>query len=465
MSDSTSSDAMPLNSRPTENSLREDAFSIWSAGVDAVDSSRLVGDVVSSSGDSMSVAGIEWRPGSSGNICVVGAGKAGAGMAAGFEAALSEEMKARLSGWVNVPEDCVRELESIYLHGARPAGVNEPTDAGVQGTCEILQRVASLNSNDLCVVLISGGGSALLPAPIEGITLKDKQEVTRLLMHAGATIEELNTVRRALSGVKGGGLLRACRAGQLVTLIISDVIGDPLEVIASGPTIDVSPDPKAALDVLNRLLDAPDLRAPDSICRVLTDLMDRAHSHRDVTCGCENAIIGNNRTAVEAAAEKASSLGYELVLSEFDQPGVAKSFGEEFANRCLQIRNDSVPGKKFCLISGGEPVVQLAKTDRPQKGGRNQELILAAAQRLRSDVSTGIVILSGGTDGEDGPTDAAGAFVDEKILKAAHDQKLEIDDYLSVNNSYEFFERTEGLLKTGPTHTNVMDLRIGLIQA
>ncbi|QDT34468.1 glycerate kinase type-2 family protein [Thalassoglobus polymorphus] len=447
-----------------DSSLKSDALAIWQAGVDAVDSARLVREVVSGDAESLNVAETHWQAGESGRIYVVGAGKAGAGMAAGFEAAVSKELRSRLSGWVNVPEDCVRELEAIHLHGARPAGVNEPTTAGVAGTQEILQGVASLNPEDLCVVLISGGGSALLPAPMQGISLEDKQRVTRLLMRSGATIDELNTVRRALSDVKGGGLLRACRAGQLVTLIISDVIGDPLEVIASGPTVDVLPDPRAAWEILNRLLvDSIEL-IPQSIRRVLAESGTRSHSTREIVCEYSNVIIGNNQTAVEAAADQARTLGHELALVEFDQPGVAKEFGSEFASRCLQLRENSPVGKKFCLVSGGEPIVQLVKTEQPQKGGRNQELVLAAAKRLQGEGHAGIVILSGGTDGEDGPTDAAGAYVDETVLSFAKSQGLQIDEYLSVNNSYAFFECSGGLIKTGPTHTNVMDLRIGVIE-
>ena len=172
-------------------------------------------------------------------------------MAAGVERALVDVAAAKqLTGWVNVPEDCVRSLPYITLHGARPAGVNEPTEAGVAGARRILEIVNSLGPNDLCFCLISGGGSALLP--VEAITLADKQAVTKHLSGAGANIEELNTVRKQLSRIKGGGLARACRAGRLITLIISDVIGDPLDVIASGPTVPDSKTPQDALDVLER---------------------------------------------------------------------------------------------------------------------------------------------------------------------------------------------------------------------
>src|SRR5262245_34580904 len=213
--------------------LREHALRIWMAGLEAVRSERLMKEHVRVDGRVLvvtSFAGEELTIDLGGirRIAVVGAGKAGAGMAVALEEILGPERAAekQLTGCVNVPEDCVRPLKRIRLHAARPAGVNEPTEDGVAGANEILRIVSSLGPDDLCIALISGGGSALLPAPIEGITLADKVAVTRFLSAAGASIVELNTVRKQLSRIKGGGLARACRAGQLVRLIISDLLGD-----------------------------------------------------------------------------------------------------------------------------------------------------------------------------------------------------------------------------------------------
>jgi hydroxypyruvate reductase len=188
-------------------------------------------------------------------------------MAAGLEAALGPKIivERSVSGWINVPADCVRALSAIHLHAARPAGVNEPTPEGVFGTEKILQIVSSLHDNDLCICLLSGGGSALLPAPIDGISLSEKQALTRYLSAAGANIEELNTVRKQLSQIKGGGLARRCRAGNLVTLIISDVLGDPLDVIASGPTVPNSTTAVDALTVLKRYLGGNERIAPQAL--------------------------------------------------------------------------------------------------------------------------------------------------------------------------------------------------------
>ena len=234
--------------------LREQAQAIWEAGVAAVSSERLVRNVIHRDGSVLSICGHDWDTTSLSRIIVLGVGKAGAGMAAAVEAELGEELTdAKVAGWVNVPADCVRPLRRIVLHAARPAGVNEPTEAGVFGTQRTLELACSAGANDLVVVLISGGGSALAPAPIPGITLADKLAVTRFLMNSGASIQELNTVRKHLSLFKGGGLARATsQARAVITLIISDVIGDPLDVIASGPTVEDTSTAADALAVLKR---------------------------------------------------------------------------------------------------------------------------------------------------------------------------------------------------------------------
>lgn len=453
----------PTRSLQTQASLRGDALRIWQSGVDAVDSARLVIRHVSAWQGGLNIAGRTWLPRSDSQICVVGAGKAGAGMAAGLEQALGAEWLRRTSGWVNVPDDCVRnDLKSIHLHGARPAGLNEPTAAGVEGTQEILRRVSALQERDLCIVLLSGGGSALLPGPVAGITLADKQQITQLLMRSGATIEELNCVRRALSTVKGGGLLRACRAGLLVALIISDVIGDPLETIASGPTVDLPPQPQEALAVLERLAKKAGFDIPEPIAQALMTARPRPAEHP--VCDHVNRVIGNNRTAVEAAALAAVEMGYVVAQMEWDQPGIASDFGRHLAQRLWMLSHgdNPHPGRQ-CIVSGGETTVQLARIDGPQRGGRNQELVLAAAVWLLPHDARGIALVSGGTDGEDGPTDAAGAVLDSALLDEVRASGVDPRDYLKVNNSYPFFERFQTLIKTGPTHTNVMDLRVGLV--
>ena len=385
-------------------------------------------------------------------------------MAEGVEQSLlSVVPRDRISGIVNVSADCVRDLQCIRLHAARPAGHNEPTQAGIDGSLEILQLVSRLSADDVCIVLISGGGSALLPCPREGITLADKQQLTHLMMQSGATINELNCVRRKLSRIKGGGLARACRAGKTISLIISDVIGDPLDTIASGPTVPDASSTAEARAVFNRFTaSAADV---SSAVRQILEFPDDAQTTAADDCfsTVTNHVIGNNAVALNAASTKAVELGYEVLSLGSNNEGEARDVGRDLARRALSTRESRpATARPLCLLSGGEPVVHLAKTRQPRKGGRNQEVVLAALDELWNDGMDGLAILSGGTDGEDGPTDAAGAVCDAEILVAARDQQLNVADYLAINNSYAFFERTGGLLRTGPTHTNVMDLRVAL---
>lgn len=452
------------------DSLRDKAIEIWQAGVDAVASDQLVRNAVSYEGGVLHVAGHVFPLSEVSRIVIVGAGKAGAGMAAAIEELLPDNVlkdadsRCELTGWVNVPADCVKALPRIHLHAARPAGVNEPTEAGVAGSNRILEMVSGLTDSDLCLVLLSGGGSALLPAPVDGVSLQDKQTVTRLLMHGGATINELNCVRKQLSLVKGGRLASASPAGKMISLIISDVIGDPLDVIASGPTVEDKSTPAEAIDVLKRRVD-DQARIPHSVREslersVLASKQSLSIDHFRVF----NYVIGNNSAAVNAAAARANALGYQVINRGSGQSGVASEIGYELARQSLAILNDSDPcTPPACIISGGEPVVHLAETDQPRKGGRNQELVLAAVEALWNEDCGRLAILSGGTDGEDGPTDAAGAILDAEVLSEAQRQGLNPSEFLAINNSYEFFDRARGLLKTGPTHTNVMDLRVALI--
>jgi glycerate 2-kinase len=448
-------------------SLRDDALAIWRAAVAAVDSELLVRRVVHKTTDTLTICGNELPLNSIGRICVVGGGKAGAGMAAALEAELEPDLLDRLDGWVNVPDDCVHPLRKITLHGARPPGQNEPTERGVIGTRRILERVGALETNDLCVVLLSGGGSALLPAPVPEVSLKDMQHVTRQLSRAGAGIEALNCVRRQLSQIKGGGLARACRAGTLICLIISDVIGDPLETIASGPTIESPDGPADALSVLQKYLSEE--QTPAAVLNFLQKQAvsdSAAASAESPQPGVRvlNHVIGNNRVAIDAAAVHAAKLGYRVVDLGSDIAGVACDVGADLVERCLSERAGWRPEMApVCLLSGGEPVVDVVPTDRPQKGGRNQELVLAGAVAAWEDGLRNIALLSGGTDGEDGPTDAAGAVADTLLIEQARSLNLVPQEFLRWNNAYPFFEQAGGLIKTGPTHTNVMDVRVALI--
>ena len=444
----------------THEQLLHDACEIWRAGVAAVDSSRLVREVLTVADGRLHVGEESFELAKLGRIIVVGCGKAGAGMAAGVEEALGAKLaeSKQLIGWVNVPADCVRTLTHIHLHGARPAGRNEPTAEGIAGSEHILKLVSTAAPDDLVICLISGGGSALLPAPIDGVTLADKQAVTRFLSAAGANITELNTVRKALSRIKGGGLARACRAKRLIALIISDVLGDPLDVIASGPTVPTTTGPADALAVLRRF-DAGTHGSLKPVVCALEQLVASPKPHAAAECEVTNLVIGNNAVAVDAAGVVAERLGYSHAMISATAPeGVAEDLGRHLAEMAARMLAKEGPD---CLISGGEPTVRLADESIRGKGGRNQQLVLAAMQRLiELGIHDDVVILSGGTDGEDGPTDAAGAVADARLLKMFADQPAAMADALRRNDAYHFFQPYGALLQTGPTHTNVCDVRV-----
>ena len=364
----------------------------------------------------------------------------------------------RLIGWVNVPEDCASRGSRIHLHPARPAGRNEPTEEGVRGTDEILRIVGALGPADLCFCLISGGGSALLPAPATGISLEDKLAITRHLSAAGANIQQLNTVRKQLSRIKGGGLARACLAGQLISLIISDVIGDPLDMIASGPTVEDRSTPAEALQILQQFS-----AAEAGVSPAVFEYLERKQNGSALPTMCEvhNIVIGNNAVAVDSAGLQAEQLGYShAMLGARPDEGQVEETGRHLARVAIQMRGQNGPD---CLIVGGEGVVTLADAAERGLGGRNQQLVLAALDELVRNDARGVLVLSGGTDGEDGPTDAAGAWVDDELIAAARVLGLNTSDYLRRSDAYHFFEPLGALIKTGPTHTNVCDLRVVLV--
>lgn len=451
--------------RPEDRTLLGDALRIWRAGVAAVAPERLLGEAIRLEDSLLTIEttrgdGVDLHLPTEGRLVVVGGGKAGAGMARGFEAALEPLVRAgRVEGLLSVPADCVGPTEAIRLVGGRPPGVNEPRAEGAAATAEMLRLVSEASSDDVVVCLLSGGGSALLPAPAEGLTLEDKIAVARQLSAAGATIDELNAVRQHLSRVKGGGLARACRAGRLVTLVISDVLGDPLDLIASGPTIEPDATPADALAILDRL----GLIGEPSLARVVAAL--RAKSSKPNAPPATDAttlVLANNATAVDAAGVEAERLGYSHAMDcATKSEGPAEEVGRRLAQMAERMRDAAEPSEPDCLITGGEPTVTLAPPDIRGKGGRNQQLALAALQELGD--CHGVALVSGGTDGEDGPTDAAGATIDDRI--AAKLAGADLADTLRRNDAYPLFESAGALLQTGPTHTNVCDLRVVTVRS
>jgi hydroxypyruvate reductase/glycerate 2-kinase len=434
---------------------REHALAIWQAAVAAAEPARLVAAALADPilHEQLCLAK---------RIIVVGAGKAGAPMCEAVESALADRLDL-VESIVNVPAESVRPLQRIRLHAARPAGTNQPTAQGVQGTREILRLVRSADPEDVVFCLFSGGGSALLPSPVHGISLEDKQQLTQLLHACGATINEMNCVRKHLSDVKGGRLAQGFAGRALISLMISDVIGDPLDVIASGPT---SPDPTTfadAIAVLDKFQLGP--RMPAGVLRHLEAGArgEIEETPKSLPHDVQNRIIGNNAKSLKAAQSKAESLDYRVLnLGSFIE-GETRCVATAFAGIIRSIRADAVPlAVPTCILSGGETTVKLAANHG--LGGRNQEFVLAALAHLGRDHMRGVTLLSGGTDGEDGPTDAAGALADECTYQRADQMGVSPAKFLDRNDAYHFFERTGDLLKTGLTQTNVMDVRVMLVK-
>jgi hydroxypyruvate reductase/glycerate 2-kinase len=444
--------------------LRQHARAIWQAAVAAVDPFELVRDILMNPPPALAKA-----LAASGRILVVGGGKAGAAMAAGVEAALADQLD-RVAGVVNVPGETTGEkpvpsvptVRAIRLHAARPAGSNQPTAEGVAGVRAMLDLVRVPGPHDIGLCILSGGGSALLPAPADGITLQDKQHVTALLHACGATINEMNCVRKHLSAIKGGRLAQAFDTRPLFSLIISDVIGDPLDVIASGPT---AADPTTFADALD-ILDRFGLRS-----RVPADVLVHLERGRDgaiedtpkvLPSSVHNLVLGNNNRALAAAQRQAEALGYRVLNLGSYIEGETRQVAIVLAGIARSIRSDGQPLRPpVCLLSGGETTVTLGPS--PGRGGRNQEFVLSVAAYLGTAGLRNMVVLSGGTDGEDGPTDAAGALADETTLEHSGRVGLDPAHYLDRHDAYSFFDGTGDLLKTGLTWTNVMDVRVLLV--
>ncbi|HEX3152775.1 MAG TPA: DUF4147 domain-containing protein [Gemmataceae bacterium] len=434
-------------------SLSADALAIWHAAVEAVRPGDLLAAYFRS--DKRLREAVE----SAKRIVVVGAGKAGAAMAEGLETVLADQLD-KVVGIVNVPADAVRPLKRIQLHSARPAASNHPTFDGIAGVVSMLFELRSAGPEDVAICLISGGGSALLPAPL-GVSLEDKQAVTKLLHGCGATIHEMNAVRKHLSRVKGGRLAQAFRGRELFSLIISDVVGDPLDVIASGPT---AADPSTFADAL-AVLDRYGLRTkvPAVVGHLESGVAGQvSETLKQLPGNVRNIVLGNNARALQAATAKAAALGYHtLNLGSFVE-GETREVATAIAGIARSIRVDGLPvAAPACILIGGETTVTLGPD--AGKGGRNQEFVLAMLNKLGPEGMRGVAVLSGGTDGEDGPTDAAGAVADESTWPAIHRRHLNFADHLRRHDAYPLFDAVNGLIRTGLTNTNVMDVRIVIV--
>jgi len=438
--------------------LKRDATAIFMAGVDAVDPGKAVRAALRLRGGAV-LAGARRLPLSpAGRVWVVGAGKAAAPMARAVE----QVFGARVAGGLVVTKyGHAGPLRSVEL---RESGHPVPDAAGVAASRELAGLLGRVKAEDLVVCVISGGGSALLPSPAEGISLDEKQEVTRLLLGSGAAIAEVNCVRKHLSVLKGGGLARLSRPAGLLTLVLSDVVGDPLDVIASGPTV---PDPTTfadALGILARYGIAG--KVPASIRSRLEagarGQLPETPKPGDPAFGrAVNLLVGSNAQAVAASASEARRRGYRTLVLSTTMTGESREVASVHAALARELAASGHPVRRpACLLSGGETTVTLTGNG---KGGRNQEFALAAA--LGIEGLEGIAVLAAGTDGTDGPTDAAGAFVDGTTVARARAAGPDPRAALDGHDAYPFFAALGDLVVTGPTRTNVMDLNLVLAGA
>jgi len=436
--------------------LREDAIGIFYAGLRAVEPAAAVRQHVQRDGNFLTVADRQYDLRDFKNIFVIGAGKAVCPMAAVLEEILAERLTG---GRVNVKYGHLSPLEKIHL---QEAGHPVPDEAGMRGTEKILALLHQADEHDLVIGVISGGGSALLPMPVEGISLEDKQATTKLLLACGATINEMNAVRKHISQVKGGQLASAVYPATLITLLLSDVIGDPLDVIASGPTV---PDESTFKEV-QRIFEKYNIQTqlPESIKKHIEKGLAGAapetpKAGNPIFNKTQNLIVAGNRQAIEAAKAEAQKRGYQTLILSTLIEGETHEIARMHAAIAKEIHLSGNPvPPPACVISGGETTVTLRGNGL---GGRNQEFVLAAAMEISGRPDT--VILSAGTDGTDGPTGAAGAIGDGKTVERAMALGLKPQIFLAENNSYRFFEKLGDLMITGPTNTNVMDLRIMLV--
>ena len=418
---------------------REAAQAIWQAALAAADVRPLVHRA-------MERLSVDLAP--TGRVLVLGAGKASGAMAAAVETLLGDRVE---DGFVVVKDGYMVPTRRVRLV---EAGHPVPDARGERAAAVLLERARAADADDVVFMLISGGGSALLPAPVPPVTLAEKRAVTQLLLAAGATITELNAVRKHLSLIKGGQLARAAAPARVITLVLSDVIGDPLDVIASGPT---APDSSTFGDAIAVLRKREVWAATPAAVRARLeagargDLEETPKPGDRIFARVSHHVIGNNALVTDAAVARAAELGYRPTLLTRALEGEARDVARELVARARALPPPA------CLIAGGETTVTVRG---PGRGGRCQELALAAGLAL--DGVDDVVVLAGGTDGTDGPTDAAGGFADGTSATRSRAAGADPDAALAANDAYAALAAAGDLLVSGPTHTNLLDLYLVL---
>ncbi|RJS70279.1 glycerate kinase [Candidatus Bathyarchaeota archaeon] len=426
------------------------------SALNAVDPKRIIKSRISLQNSVLKVNGYSFDLRRFKHVYVVGGGKASGSMAEALEQILSEHIT---DGFINIPRGTKHKTKVIKLHEAsHPI----PDETGVEGTRRILEIAEKAGENDLVICLISGGGSSLMPLPRGDISIVDKKKITEALLKCGATINEINTVRKHISDFKGGWLAKKAYPATVLNLILSDVIGDPLDFIASGPTVPDSTTFHEAVKILKKY----ELwnTVPESIRKVLSDgekglIPETPKADDQVFKKVFTVVVGNNRFASLAACESLRSNGLNTLLLTSTLEGEARHVGTVLASIAREISISQNPvSKPAGIVAGGETTVTVKGKGL---GGRNQEIALSAALKLEG--MNGVVLASLSTDGVDGPTDAAGAIVDGKTLERAANKGLNPEEFLAENNSYNFFSELGDLIFTGPTGTNVNDVSVIIV--
>lgn len=438
-----------------DSEAKNTLIQLYTAAVAAADPYISVRKNLSVGPGVLHAAGAEYPLADLENIYVIAAGKAAYKMAAAAEEALG----GLVTGGIAVTKDGHGgPLDRIRLvEASHPV----PDERGEAAAKRVMELALAAGENDLVLCLLSGGASALLPLAAKGLTLSDKQETTRLLLSSGADIGEVNAVRKHLSAIKGGLLARAAAPAWLVSLIVSDVIGDDTGVIASGPAAPDGTTYLQAADIL-RMRGVWGL-LPGAVRERLEagmagGLRETPKPDDPVFGKVRNFVVASNRAAIDKAAELASYMGYNTRVLDYSLSGEARDAARRVYAELASYKRDTgvLPA---CLLTGGETTVTVTGGGL---GGRNQEMALAFA--LHAEREPGLAALFAGTDGNDGPTDAAGAFVDGGTAARAREAGLDPASFLEDNDSYTFFDRTGGLFRPGPTGTNVMDIGIILVR-